>query len=79
VPNSECPVCVAVAQGGRIRLTAWRALFLQELLKDERFELLLERREQLDRDMDATSVNHQLKEVDAILKEVDRTIEEMGW
>jgi len=77
--SRECSTCVLVAQSGRIRLTERRALYLKDLLMQERYDWMLQRRVKLDTGRDPKTENGQVKEIDALLGEIERTIVEMGW
>lgn len=80
-PSENCPVCAAVASGGRIRLTEGSAQLLIAVLRDARRKALRERRRSLDAE-DAARVetaNGQLKLVDHTIEEIERTQIEKGW
>ena len=50
-----------------------------DMLSDDRYGGLVERREKIDGGMDVAEANGQIREIDALMDEIERTITEMGW
>lgn len=81
-PSESCPVCAAVASGGRIRLTEPTAQLLIAVLRDARRKALRERRVSLSPALHPSflaTANEQLKLIDSVMEEVERTQTEKGW
>lgn len=79
VTGIDCPVCQAVAGGGRIRLTDEGADMLAELLYEKRGQVLRDRRSL--RLVGAATKVHDatLDLIDQLYHEIKRTQQEMGW
>jgi hypothetical protein len=78
---SDCPVCAAVASGGRVRVTEESAQLLFAVLRDMRRRGVRERRSALTASDDSfvSEANHQLKLIDWLMEEIERTQVEKGW
>lgn len=79
--GTECETCLAVANGGRIRLTESRAGLLVSLLRKERHEQLVQRRIGIDGwdPAGASVASDVIRDIDVLLEEVERTRIERGW
>jgi hypothetical protein len=78
---TDCPTCLAVARGGRIRVTEEGADLSVTAYHLLRGVLLRSRRAALDSDDPglASEVNLQIRQVDVLLEELARTQIEKGW
>src|SRR5512134_814805 len=80
-PVTECPICLGVARGGRIRVTHETSALLLGVLWEERKAMIRSRRIFIETAaMEETALlNERLKTIDLILDELKRTQIEMGW
>lgn len=77
----ECPVCVAIAAGGRIRLTEESAQLLEALLRTARRASVRDRRAAINSDDSPrrTEAERALRLIDSSIEEIERTQSEKGW
>jgi hypothetical protein len=80
-PVTECPACLGVARGGRIRVTEDTSGLLLVLLRAERGATLRSRRIFIETAAieEAALLNEHLKTIDLVIDELKRTQTEMGW
>lgn len=78
---TDCRVCAAVAQGGRIRITEESGALLIALLRTARRESLRARREALNGGADdqRDEADAALRTIREISEEIHRTQDEKGW
>lgn len=79
--ETKCSTCLAVAAGGRIRLTADTAALLEGLVHLERKGVTVSRRlAMIDHNVEAVTLfEAELKLYDSLLDEIHRTQAEKGW
>ena len=78
---AECPTCVGVSRGGRIRVTERNAEMLLDGIREQRQNWLKLRRMYIDAGaLEATkATDGVLREIDLAIEELERTQREMGW
>lgn len=76
---TDCPVCLGVSAGGRIRLTDEGADLLLVLLHDARVKAFEDRRLVIDAGNSPQIYNQRLSLIRQMTSEVRRTQDEMGW
>lgn len=76
---ADCPVCLSVAAGGRIRLTDEGAAVVEVLLRSALSETLKNRRIAINAGADASVHRERAKLLQRTLEEIERTQIQMGW
>lgn len=78
---ADCQTCLAVSGGGRIRLTERGSLILMDLLRGRRDDIMPQRRFAIENANTETlnAANEQLREINLLREEIERTQAEMGW
>ena len=78
---TECSTCLAIARGGRVRVTAETALLLEVVLRLARRMMLRWRREAIIENNEemVKHWNQSIRSSDRLVEEVARTMKEMGW